>query len=72
MVTGLWWLILTLDGVGLPRVSDSVGEEKSVLSVQNIPHHLLHGAVVEVLLACLWPRNLHTRNTETEMMLKLA
>ena len=50
--------ILTLNGVGLPRVGHSIRVEESVLSEENVLHHVLHGVLKQLLLFGLWTKDL--------------
>lgn len=49
---------LTLNGVGLARVGDTICVEEPTLSTKHVSHHLLHGALEEVLLFGLWTKDL--------------
>lgn len=53
--------ISTLDRVSLSRIGDAVRVEESVLSFQNISYHLLHRALVKLLLSRLWSKNLKNK-----------
>lgn len=49
---------LTLNSVSLSGIGDAVSVQESILSPENIFDHLLHGALVKVLLCCLRSTNL--------------
>lgn len=43
-------MLLTLYGVGLARVGDTIGKHQTVLSLNKVLHQLQHSAVKELLL----------------------